>query len=131
MHGKPGAGEQTVVADVADYLVERMSAALAAGVAIDNLWLDPGIGFAKAPAQSLALVRDLDRIVALGRPVLLGASRKRFIAAIDPSAADPCDRLAGSLAVALAGARAGAAALRVHDVAETRQALRVQAAIRG
>jgi dihydropteroate synthase len=108
-----------------------MEAAMAAGVAADAIWLDPGIGFAKTPAQSLALIRGLDRLVALGRPVLLGASRKRFIAAVDTAAADPGDRLAGSIALALAGARAGAAAVRVHDVRETRQALLVEAAIRG
>jgi dihydropteroate synthase len=131
MHGEPGAGERTVVDDVVAYLRRRMEAAIAAGVSFDNIWLDPGIGFAKAPAQSFALVRHLDRMVALGRPVLLGASRKRFIAAADRTADDPCDRLAGSLALALAGARAGAAALRVHDVRETRQALLVEAAIGG
>jgi dihydropteroate synthase len=131
MHSERGAGVQTVVEDVAAYLLQRMEAAIAAGVAPDNIWLDPGIGFAKNPAQSLTLVRHLDRIVALGRPVLLGASRKRLIAAIDRTAAEPCDRLAGSIAIALAGARAGAAALRVHDVRETRQALLVEAAIRG
>jgi len=131
MHREPGAGEETVVDDVVAYLRRRMEAAVAAGVALDDIWLDPGIGFAKALTQSLALVRHLDRIVALGRPVLLGASRKRFISAIDRTAADPCERLAGSIAVALAGARAGATALRVHDVRETRQALLVEAAIRG
>jgi dihydropteroate synthase len=131
MHSRPGAGAETVVDDVAAYLQQRMEAAIAAGVAVDDIWFDPGIGFAKAPAQSLALIRRLDRLVSLGRPVLLGASRKRFISAIDTTATEPGDRLAGSIAVALAGARAGAAAVRVHDVRETRQALLVEAAIRG
>ena len=131
MHSRPGAGVDTVVEDVVAYLSERMEAVVTAGVALNNIWLDPGIGFAKGPEQSFALIRGLDRLVALGRPVLLGASRKRFIAAADPSAGDPADRLGGSLAVALAGARAGAAGLRVHDVRETRQALRVEAAIHG
>ncbi len=131
MHSRAGAGAETVVEDVAAYLLERVEAVVAAGVAMDDIWLDPGIGFAKTPAQSLALIRRLDRIVALGRPVLLGASRKRFISAIDASASGPGDRLAGSITVALAGARAGAAAVRVHDVRETRQALLVEAAIRG
>jgi dihydropteroate synthase len=117
--------------DVAAYLAERAAAAIAAGVAADAIWLDPGIGFSKTPARSLAILRALDRIVALGFPVLLGASRKRFIAAVDASAADPADRLGGSIAVALAGARAGVAAVRVHDVRETRQALLVHAAIHG
>ena len=131
MHSRPGAGAETVVEDVAAYLLERLRAAMAAGVAADDIWLDPGIGFAKNAAQSLELVRHLHRLVALGRPVLLGASRKRFICALDPTASEPGDRLAGSIAVALAGARAGAAAVRVHDVRETRQALLVEAAIRG
>jgi dihydropteroate synthase len=131
MHSEPGAGVDTVVDDVAAYLLRRMEGALKAGVAPENIWLDPGIGFAKTPAQSLTLIRHLDRIVGLGAPMLLGASRKRFISAVDPSAADPCDRLAGSIAVALAAARAGAAAVRVHDVRETRQALLVEAAIGG
>ena len=132
MHSQPGAGAQTMVDDVVAYLHQRMEVAIAAGVAMDNIWLDPGIGFAKGgPSQSFALVRHLDRIVALGRPVLLGASRKRFISAADPAAVDPCDRLAGSIALALAGARAGAAGQRVHDVRETRQALLVAAAVHG
>jgi dihydropteroate synthase len=130
MHSRPGAGAETVVEDVAGYLGERMDAAIAAGVAPAAIWLDPGIGFAKGPAQSFALIRHLDKIAALGRPVLLGASRKRLVATVDATAADPCDRLGGSIAIALAGARAGAAALRVHDVRETRQALLVEAAIR-
>jgi dihydropteroate synthase len=132
MHSQPGAGAHTMVDDVVAYLRQRMEVAIGAGVATDNIWLDPGIGFAKGgPSQSFSLVRHLERIVALGRPVLLGASRKRFISAADPAAADPCDRLAGSIALALAGARAGAAGLRVHDVRETRQALLVEAAIHG
>ena len=120
-----------VVAEVAAFLLARAEAAIAAGVAREKIWLDPGIGFGKTPAHNLALLARLDRIVALGFPVLLGASRKRFIRAIDPSAVEPSDRLGGSLAVAIAGARAGAAALRVHDVRETVQALKVDAAIQG
>ncbi|MGI9169692.1 MAG: dihydropteroate synthase, partial [Caulobacteraceae bacterium] len=82
-------------------------------------------------AHSLALLGALDRIVALGYPVLLGASRKGFIRAVDAAATEPGDRLGGSVAVALAGARAGVAALRVHDVRETAQALAMAAAIDG
>ncbi|HRD29014.1 MAG TPA: dihydropteroate synthase, partial [Caulobacter sp.] len=93
--------------------------------------LDPGVGFGKTLEHNLALLRALPRFVALGFPVLLGASRKRFIAAIDPAAKDAGDRLGGSLAVALEGARAGVAAVRVHDVRETRQALAVQGAVGG
>lgn len=120
-----------VLAEVCAFLRDRAEVALAAGVARERIWLDPGIGFGKTLEHNLALLAGLDRIVALGFPVLLGVSRKRFIAAIGPGGEDPGDRLGGSLAAALAGARAGVAAVRVHDVAETVQALQVQAAILG
>ena len=120
-----------VVVEVADYLAARARAAIAAGVAREAIWLDPGLGFGKRLEHNLALIAHLNRIVALGHPVLLGASRKGFIKAIDPAAVQPGDRLGGSLAAALAAARAGVAAVRVHDVAQTVQALKVQAAIEG
>ena len=120
-----------VVAEVAAFLAGRAEAALAAGVAAERIWLDPGIGFGKTLAHNLALLAHLDRLVALGFPVLLGVSRKRFIAALDPAAQAADARLPGSLAAALAGARAGVAAVRVHDVAETVQALKVWSAIEG
>ncbi len=118
-----------VVAEVADHLASRAEAAIAAGVARDDIWLDPGLGFGKTAGHNLALLRRLGRLVALGFPVLVGMSRKSSIARIagDNAAAD--QRLGGSLAAALAAARAGAACVRVHDVAATRQALAVQAAI--
>jgi len=119
---------EDVVGEVGAFLRERAEAAVAAGVARHNVWIDPGVGFGKALEHNLALLAGLDRIVALGFPVVLGVSRKRFIQAIDP-AAEPGRRLAGSLAAALAGVKAGVAAVRVHDVAETVQALRVWAAI--
>jgi dihydropteroate synthase len=120
-----------VVGEVAAYLAARAEAAMSTGVRREAIRVDPGIGFGKTPAQSLALLAHLDRIVALGFPVVLGASRKSFLRHIDPSAKTAQDRLAGSLAAALAGARAGAAVLRVHDVAETRQALALDAALAG
>ncbi|MGE5500380.1 MAG: dihydropteroate synthase, partial [Ignavibacteriales bacterium] len=120
-----------VVAEVRAFLVERAEAAMAAGVAREKIWLDPGIGFGKTVAHNLALLANLDALVELGFPVVLGASRKRFLAALDPSAKDPEARLPGSLAAALTGAAAGVAAVRVHDVAETVQALKVWAAIHG
>lgn len=120
---------EDVVGEVEAYLIARAEAAMAAGVARRRIWLDPGIGFGKTLAHNLALMAHLDRIVALGFPVLLGVSRKSFIKAIDPTALDPDARLGGSLACALAGARAGAAAVRVHDVAQTVQALAVDRAI--
>ena len=120
---------QDVVAEVVGWLSERAEAAMAAGVARDKIWLDPGIGFGKTLAHNLALTAHLDRLIGLGFPVLYAASRKRTIAAIDPSASDPADRLGGSLALALEGARRGARMVRVHDVRETVQALKVWEAV--
>jgi dihydropteroate synthase len=125
-----------VAGEVAAFLGERAEAAMAAGVRRERIWLDPGVGFGKHMIRhNLPLLAGLERIVALGFPVLLGFSRKSFISAIDGGgkAADqrpPHERLGGSIAGALAGAAAGVAAVRVHDVAETVQALRVWAAIR-
>ena len=118
-----------VVAEVFGWLAARAGAAMVAGVAREQIWLDPGIGFGKTAAHNLTLTADLDRLVALGFPVLYGASRKRTIQAVDPTAVDPGDRLGGSLALALEAARRGAAVIRVHDVRETVQALKVQAAV--
>jgi len=118
-----------VVAEVGGFLTSRADAAIAAGVARERIWIDPGIGFGKTLEHNLALLAQLDQIAALGFPVVLGASRKRFIRAIDPAGEDASDRLGGSLAAALWGAGHGAAALRVHDVLATVQALKVWAAI--
>jgi dihydropteroate synthase len=120
-----------VVAEVAQALVARAEAAMAAGVARTRIWLDPGIGFGKhSTRHNLPLMAHMDRIVGLGFPVLLGVSRKRFIAAIDRDG--PADqRVGGSLAAALAGVAAGVAMVRVHDVRETVQAVRVWRAIAG
>jgi dihydropteroate synthase len=95
-------------------------------VARQKIWLDPGIGFGKTAAHNFSLLAGLPRLAEFGYPILLGASRKRFI---DPDAA-PADRLPGSLAIAVAAARSDVAAVRVHDVAATVQALDVDAAIR-
>lgn len=119
-----------VVAEVRDYLGARAAAAMAAGVARDRIWLDPGIGFGKTLDHNLALTARLETLVDLGFPVLYAASRKRIIQAVDPTATDPGDRLGGSLALALEGARRGARMVRVHDVRETAQALKMQAALR-
>ncbi|MBU2118179.1 MAG: dihydropteroate synthase [Alphaproteobacteria bacterium] len=118
-----------VVAEVRDALLARAGATMAAGVARDRIWLDPGIGFGKTAAHNLALTARLDALAATGFPVLYGASRKRTIQSVDPTATDPGDRLGGSLALALEAARNGAAIVRVHDVRETVQALKVQAAL--
>lgn len=118
-----------VVAEVAGWLLARAEAAMAAGVARERIWLDPGIGFGKTAAHNLALTAHLERLTQTGFPVLYGASRKRTIASIDPSAVEAGDRLGGSLALALEAARRGADIIRVHDVRETVQALLVQAAV--
>lgn len=120
-----------VLAEVGEYLMARAQAAMAAGVARDRIMLDPGIGFGKTMEHNLALIAGLEKLAALGFPVLLGASRKRMIRNIDPSATEAGDRLGGSIALALEGARRGASVVRVHDVRETVQALAVQAAIHG
>ncbi|HEX7758162.1 MAG TPA: dihydropteroate synthase [Caulobacteraceae bacterium] len=118
-----------VVAEVCAFLLARAETAMAAGVARERIWLDPGLGFGKTAQHSLTLLRNLDTLVALGFPVLLGASRKSFLRTVDPSAKNADDRLGGSIGAALAGAAAGVAAVRVHDVRETVQALAVWAAI--
>ncbi len=122
---------EDVVAEVIGFLRARLTAAHAAG--ISDIWVDPGIGFGKTLAHNLALLNAIARIGAeTGRPVLIGASRKSFIEKIDPSATNPAKhRLGGSLAIALHAAQAGAAMLRVHDVAETVQALKVWRALGG
>jgi dihydropteroate synthase len=118
-----------VVAEVFGALAARAEAAVKAGVARDRIWLDPGVGFGKTAEHNLALTARLDELAALGFPVLYGASRKRVIQAVDPTADDPGDRIGGSLALALEAARRGAAVIRVHDVRETAQALKLQAAV--
>lgn len=120
---------EDVVAEVEAFLLARAEAAMAAGVARDRIWLDPGIGFGKTVAHNLALLAALPRLTALGYPVLLGASRKRFIASLDPLGKEADARLGGSLAAALSGAASGVAAVRVHDVRETAQALAVHSAV--
>ena len=118
-----------VVSEVAAFLEARMRAAVDAGVAEDAIILDPGIGFGKTSAHNVALMRGLGAIVALGRPVLVGASRKGIIGDLTGRPVD--ERLAGSLGAALAAVEAGAAVLRVHDVPETVDALRVFTEMRG
>ncbi len=114
-----------VVTDVYQFLADRMEACATAGIEKAKIIVDPGIGFGKTLEHNLALMANLDRFNALGCPVLFGASRKRFIGALDRDG--PADqRLGGSLAAAIEGYRRGAAILRVHDVRETRQALCVR-----
>ncbi len=119
-----------VEAEVTGFLLDRSRAAEAGGVARERLWLDPGIGFGKTVQHNLVLIAGLRGLVAKGYPVLLAASRKRFIAALDPAQTEPDQRLGGSIAAMLAGVQAGCAMVRVHDVAASVQALKVWAAIR-
>ena len=132
MLGSPGTMQDDphygdVVEEVLAFLIERADAAMAAGIPGAGVWLDPGIGFGKTLDHNLKLLGALERFVATGYPVLLGVSRKRFIAACCDgfAAPDASERLPGTLVANLIGAQLGVQALRVHDVAEHRQALTV------
>ncbi len=116
-----------IIADIDAFFRRSLDIADRAGIARARIVLDPGIGFGKTQAQSIAVLGRLARIDTAGLPLLVGASRKRFIASL--VACEPHQRLGGSLAAALAAARAGARILRVHDVGATVQALRVAQAI--
>jgi dihydropteroate synthase len=118
-----------VVADVTGFLHERMAVAIAHGVDPEQLLLDPGPDFAKTPAQTVAVLRRLDDLHALGRPILLAISNKDFVGAV--TGRPPRERLAGTLAAVAHGLEAGAHVLRVHDVAATADFLRVRGALRG
>jgi dihydropteroate synthase len=118
-----------VVAEVKAFLAERLEAATAAGIAEERVWLDPGIGFGKTAAHNMELLRRLGELRELGRPLVVGTSRKSFIGRLDGSAAD--ERLGGTIASSVLAAAEGAEVLRIHDVAEMRQALAVAAAILG
>jgi dihydropteroate synthase len=120
---------EDVVAEVKAFLAERLEAAVAAGIDEDRVWLDPGIGFGKTGAHNMELLRRLGELRELGRPLVVGTSRKSFIGRVDGSPAD--QRLGGTIASSVLAAAEGADVLRVHDVAEVRQALTVAAAILG
>jgi dihydropteroate synthase len=118
-----------VVADVIAFLGERMEVARAHGVRDEQLILDPGPDFAKTPAQTIVLLRRLEELHALGRPLLLAVSRKDFVGAL--TGRGPRQRLAGTLAAIGHGVDAGAHVLRVHDVAQAADFLAVRAALNG
>ncbi len=118
-----------VVLDVVGFLRERMEVALAAGVAPEQIVLDPGPDFAKTPAQTVAVLRRLDALRALGRPLLLAISRKDFLGAI--TGRGPRERGAATLAAVEFSVRAGASILRVHDVAAAADFLAVRAVLEG
>jgi dihydropteroate synthase len=129
MHNRAAADPALdIMADIIGFFRRSLAIAERAGIARDCVVLDPGIGFGKTPEQSLAVLSRLRELLPLGLPLLIGASRKRFIDRVSPSAPDR--RLGGSLAAHLLAVEAGAAIIRAHDVAETVQALRVAAAIR-
>ena len=124
-----------VVGEVGAWLLARAEAAMQAGVARDRIWLDPGIGFGKTLDHNLALIRATDRLASHGYPLLMAASRKRFIAALEERekavAAVAQDRIGGTLAVHLHAIANGAKMVRVHDVLAMRQAMRVWSALQG
>ncbi len=126
-HGEGGYGN--VLTDVYDWIEARIAAVVAGGVDRAKIIVDPGIGFGKSLADNLALLNGLAMFHGLGCPVMLGASRKRMIGALS-NEAPAGERLGGSLALALKGAEAGVHLLRVHDVPETVQALRVWRGLR-
>ncbi len=115
-----------VVADVKAFLEQRLAFAVGEGVAEERVTLDPGIGFGKTLEQNLELLRRLDEIVAIGRPVMVGTSRKSFLGRLTGREVD--DRLAGTIATNVLAYARGASVFRVHDVAPVRDALTVAAA---
>ncbi len=120
---------EDVVDEVKAFLAARMEFAVEEGVDEARIWLDPGIGFGKTVEHNLELLRRLGELRELGRPLVIGTSRKSFIGRVDGSGVE--DRIGGSVASAVLAAAEGADVLRVHDVAETAQALRVANAILG
>jgi dihydropteroate synthase len=133
MLGEPGTMQdapryEDVVAEVADYLATQAAVLVDAGVAPDRIAIDPGIGFGKTLEHNLELLARLDQLAALGYPLVVGVSRKRFIGTL--TGVDvPAARLAGSLGAALVAVARGAEVVRAHDVAETVRALAVWSAI--
>jgi dihydropteroate synthase len=129
MHNRDEADPKIdIVADIKAFFARSLDIAAKAGVTREAIVLDPGIGFGKTPEQSMIAIARLDAFKAFGLPMLVGASRKRFINTVIPS--DPGQRLPGSLAAHILAVDNGASIVRTHDVAETVQALRVHAAIR-
>ncbi|QPF86963.1 dihydropteroate synthase [Bradyrhizobium genosp. L] len=118
-----------IMQDIAGFFARSLEIAARAGISSDKIVLDPGIGFGKTPEQSMMALARLAELGSFGLPVLVGASRKRFISTVVPS--EPQQRIGGSIAAHLIAAQNGARIIRTHDVAETVQALRVAAAIKG
>ncbi len=116
-----------IMKDISAFFSRSLDIAASAGVPRGNIVLDPGIGFGKTAEQSLTALARLDELFSFGLPVLVGASRKRFIASVGP--AEPEERIGGSIAAHLIAAQRGAGIIRAHDVEQTVQALRIAAAI--
>ncbi len=134
LRGEPATMQQLadyddVVAEVGQYLAGRVQAAQAAGIAAERVVVDPGIGFAKTPAHNLALLARQRELLALGRPLLVGWSRKSTLGVVTGRAV--AGRLAASVAAAVMAVERGAAVVRVHDVAATVDALRLWCAVTG
>jgi dihydropteroate synthase len=127
MQDNPTYGD--VVEDVRAFLAERIEAAVATGIAEERVWIDPGIGFGKTVEHNLELLRGLGRIAELGRPVVVGTSRKRFLGSL--TGRDVGQRLGGTIASNVLALAAGADVFRVHDVREARDALAVAEVILG
>jgi dihydropteroate synthase len=119
--------EIDIMKDIAAFFARSLEIARKAGIAPNSIVLDPGIGFGKTPEQSMTAIARLNELSLFGLPLMVGASRKRFISSVAPS--EPHQRLGGSIAAHLAAAKGGARIIRTHDVSETVQALRVAAAI--
>jgi dihydropteroate synthase len=116
-----------IMRDIAAFFARSLEIAAGAGIPKHHIVLDPGIGFGKTPEQSMMALARLDELHGFGLPLLVGASRKKFINSVVPS--EPDQRLGGSIAAHLLAAKAGARIIRAHDVSETVQALKVAAAI--
>ena len=130
MHNRDSADAAIdIVADVTAFFARSLEIAAKAGIARETIVLDPGVGFGKTPEQSMTVIAKLDTWKSFGLPLLVGASRKRFIDTVIPT--EPQQRLPGSIAAHVLAVQNGAAIIRAHDVAETVQALRVTDAIRG
>ena len=128
MHNRESADPAIdIVADVIDFFSRSLEIAARAGIARECIVLDPGIGFGKTPEQSMTCIARLAEFKCFGLPLLVGASRKRFISTVTPSTPD--ERMGGSISAHLLAVEKGAVIIRAHDVAETVQALRVAAAI--
>jgi dihydropteroate synthase len=128
MHNRDRAEDGVdIMRDISEFFARSLEIAAKAGISRENIVLDPGIGFGKTPEQSMMTIARLDQLRTFGLPLLVGASRKRFISSVSPS--EPHQRLGGSIAAHLIAAKGGARIIRTHDVYETVQALRVAEAV--